>query len=86
MTLRYRIRVDSRVVKELRRLPVSDAERLIESIECLANNPRPPGARKLVNQPGWRIRIGSYRVLYEINDSNKVVTVYRAGHRREVYR
>jgi len=82
----YEVRVDARVEREIRRVPAKDAERILDAIESLALNPHPPGSRKLVHQPGWRTRIGQYRVLYHIDEDNRVVTVYRAGHRREVYR
>jgi mRNA interferase RelE/StbE len=53
----------------------------------LAENPRPPGCRKLVGGEGdWRLRVGDYRVLYEINDTRKVVRVLHVKHRREAYR
>jgi len=74
------------VARELRRMATADAQRVMAAIESLADNPRRRGARKLVNQPGWRVRVGVYRILYEVDDRNKRVTVYRAGHRRDVYR
>ena len=86
MNATYDVRIDARVARELRRIPATDAERLIRAIEALRKNPRPRGVRKLVNQPGWRIRSGNYRILYEIDDKKKRITVFRAGHRREVYR
>lgn len=85
-TVTHEVRIDARVTRELRRLPRADAERLIDAIEALARNPRPRGAKKLVGQPGWRIRIGVNRILYEVDDKGRVVSVFRAGHRREVYR
>ena len=86
MNATYDVRIDARVARELRRIPATDAERLIKAIEALRKKPRPRGVRKLVNQPGWRIRSGNYRILYEIDDKKKRITVFRAGHRREVYR
>jgi mRNA interferase RelE/StbE len=52
----------------------------------LKENPRPVGCKKLTNQEGYRIRIGNYRILYTIEDENKIVMIYRVGHRRDVYR
>jgi len=86
MNTAYDVRIDSRVVRELRGLPERDAERLMKAVDSLAENPRPSHARRLVNRPGWRIRVGVYRILYEVDDRRRVVTVYRAGHRRDVYR
>lgn len=52
----------------------------------LAENPRPPTARKLVNRSEMRLRIGDYRVLYSIDDVRRTVTIVVIAHRREVYR
>jgi len=81
----YKVFVDHRVVRELRSIPPKDAERIINAIDALSENPRPHGTKKLVKQPGWRIRMGNYRILYEIDDQHHIVNVYRAGHRRNVY-
>lgn len=82
----YQVRVDARVARELSRVPAADAKRIIAAIESLAKNPRPRSARKLVDQPGWRVRVGAYRILYQVDDDTSAVTVFRAGHRREIYR
>lgn len=52
----------------------------------LANQPRPAGRHKLRGRDGWRIRVGNYRVIYEIDDQQSMVTVLHIGHRRDVYR
>ena len=73
--------------KELRRLSYEVHDRVIEGISTLATNPRPPGAKKLSGSTNnWRIRVGQYRVLYEIADTIRVVRVYRVRHRLDVYR
>jgi mRNA interferase RelE/StbE len=55
-------------------------------IERLADDPRPPGCRKLRGYKDlWRVRVGDYRVVYIIEDDNKMVTVTRIAHRREAY-
>ena len=62
-------------------------DRVIAAIKILATNPRPPGCRKLAGSKlDWRIRVGDYRVVYEIADQIRVVRVHRVRHRREVYR
>jgi mRNA interferase RelE/StbE len=54
---------------------------------ALAENPRPPGCKKLKDTKGtWRLRVGVYRILYDIEDSSAMVTVVRIGHRKEIYR
>jgi mRNA interferase RelE/StbE len=86
MTSPYTVHVDTRVVRELRRVPQVDARRILDVIDALAANPKPRGAVKLRGQPGWRIRVGVYRILYEVDHAKRRVTVYRAGHRADVYR
>lgn len=82
----YRLFLLPRAQKELARLPTDAYERIRTAIRALAEEPRPPGCRKLSGRDGWRIRVGDYRVLYEIEDASKVVTVLQVGHRRDVYR
>jgi mRNA interferase RelE/StbE len=56
------------------------------AVHQLAEDPRPPGCHKLQNREGWRIRVGDYRLVYEVDDDLRTVTVLLAGHRRDVYR
>ena len=71
--------------KQLARLPTELYERVKESILRLAREPRPFGCKKLTGRPGWRIRVGNQRVIYEIDDERAVVTVLDIGHRRDIY-
>jgi mRNA interferase RelE/StbE len=74
-------------MKSSSRLTSQDFKRIVGAMRDLAENPRPPGCRKLVGGEGdWRLRVGDYRVLYEINDTRKVVRVLHVKHRREAYR
>jgi len=82
----YRIDLSRRAEKDLDRLPPLGAARVIAALRGLADDPRPRGAGKLVNVEGYRIRVGVYRIIYEVDDAARVVTVYRVRHRREVYR
>jgi len=82
----YAIAILRRAQRELRRLPHEDYERVREAIRALAQNPRPPGCLALTGRTGWRIRVGNYRVIYEINDVQHTVTILHVGHRRDVYR
>jgi mRNA interferase RelE/StbE len=66
-------------------LPNQDVKRILSRIEALAEDPRGPGAKKLTNLELYRIRVGSYRVLYEILDDLLVVIVVRAAHRSNAY-
>jgi mRNA interferase RelE/StbE len=83
----YRVLLERTAEKDLARLSSEIHERVIATIQALANNPRPPGCRKLAGTKNdWRIRVGDYRVVYEIADEIRVVRVNRVRHRREVYR
>ncbi|MBI2827616.1 MAG: type II toxin-antitoxin system RelE/ParE family toxin [Planctomycetia bacterium] len=73
--------------RALRRLPVTIQRRIIAAVDRLADNPRPRGSAKLAGEEdAWRIRVGEYRVLYEIEDDRLVVLVVRVGHRKDLYR
>ena len=72
--------------KQLDRINRQDQSRIISAIHALADNPRPQGCQKLSGRPAWRIRVGSYRIIYEIHDDKLLVLVVTIGHRREVYR
>jgi mRNA interferase RelE/StbE len=73
--------------KDLRKLDNKVHDRVIESISSLAENPGPPGVKKLAGAGNdWRIRVGDYRVLYEIAETVRIVRVYRVRHRNDVYK
>ena len=82
----YSILLTRTAAKELEGVPTKDRQRIVRRIEALAENPRPAGAEKLSGDDKYRIRQGDYRILYEIEDTQLVVTVVRIGNRREVYR
>ena len=83
----YRVFLERAAERDLNRLSSEIYDRVITAIRALGNNPRPPGCRKLAgSKSDWRIRVGDYRVVYEIADEIRVVRVNRVRHRREVYR
>ena len=83
----YRVLLERGAERDLARLSSEIHDRVIAAIQALTNNPRPPGCRKLVGSKNdWRIRVGDYRVLYNIADTVRIVRVFRVRHRREVYR
>jgi mRNA interferase RelE/StbE len=84
--MNYTISILRRAQKELGELPAEAYERIRDSIVALAEDPRPSGCVKLTNRQGWRIRVGGYRVTYEIDDKQRIVTILVIGHRRDVYR
>ncbi len=83
---RYRIIVRKSVSKDMKGIPRNDVRRILESMEALADEPRPPGSKKLSGQERYRIRQGDYRILYEIADDILVICVVKVRHRRDVYR
>lgn len=84
--MNYTLRILTRAERELGGLPTVVYENVKNRIYALRENPRPPGCKKLKEYPGWRIRGGSYRVIYEIDDMAQMVTVVHVGHRKDVYR
>ena len=82
----YRLQIKPSAVRELEGVPRQDRRRLAARMRALADDPRPPGAEKLRGHDLYRVRQGSYRILYEIVDRDLSVTVIKIGHRREVYR
>lgn len=83
----YRIELAPAAYRQLRKLDSSARRRIQVAIELLADNPRPPGAKKLTGGDAeWRVRSGDYRVVYEIRDDVLMVLVVAVEHRREIYR
>jgi mRNA interferase RelE/StbE len=81
----YRISLSPRAERELDRLHGRIYARLQSAVSGLAANPRPPRCLKMTMSSEWRIRVGSYRIRYLIDDAAQEVTVTRIAHRREVY-
>lgn len=81
----YSIQVLRRAQKELSQLSKPEYERIKQAVQNLAQDPRPQGCKKLIGREGWRIRVGDYRVIYEIDDAQQTLTVLHIGHRRDVY-
>lgn len=82
----YRVEVAPAAVRQLRKLDPAARRRIQAAIELLAEEPRPAAATKLVGGTGeWRVRTGSYRIVYEIHDRVLLVLVVALGHRRDVY-
>ncbi|WP_448573903.1 type II toxin-antitoxin system RelE family toxin [Trichothermofontia sp.] len=61
-------------------------KRVRDAIRALAEESRPSGCKKLKGREGWRIRVGDYRVVYDIDDEAQTVLIVHIGHRRDVYR
>lgn len=82
----YQVVIRQSAVKELRKLTSEHRQRISAAIDALVTNPRPHGAKKMSGVDAWRIRVGDYRVVYQVKDTQLIVEVIRVAHRREVYR
>ena len=82
----YRLEVNHTAHPDLSGLSAQTQERVNRAIERLAQNPRPPDNKKLTAREGYKIRVGDYRILYQIDDGAKVVVIYRVMPRGDVYR
>jgi mRNA interferase RelE/StbE len=83
----HEIYIERRAERDLKRVSAGEFDRIIRAIRALAREPRPKGCRKIEgSKSDWRIRIGDYRVIYEIDDGAQAVRIMRVRHRSEVYR
>ena len=84
---KYQVQIARRALRVLATLPRKEQQRVRAAIDLLAENPRPPGCTKLSGEDyAYRVRVGDYRIVYEVIDTRLLVHVVRIGHRREVYR
>jgi mRNA interferase RelE/StbE len=83
----YEVLLERRAERDLKNLSQEMFYRIIPKIKVLSENPKPAGCRKITGSKNdWRIRIGDYRIIYEIDEKEKAVKVMRIRHRREVYK
>jgi len=83
----YEVYLERAAERDLKRLPSEVFYRVILSIKALAEDPRPAGCRRIAgSKDDWRIRVGDYRVIYEIDEEAKAVRVMRVRHRQQAYR
>lgn len=83
--MKYQILIRRSAQKSLSNLSSKDLDKVKQSIQFLSDNPRPMGYIKLTNRLGYRIRVGNYRVIYEINDDKIEIIILFVGHRRDIY-
>jgi mRNA interferase RelE/StbE len=83
--VRYSLEIKKDVRKDVDRLPNRMMQRINRRFISIAENPY-AGAQKLSGDPAFRVRVGDYRIVYDINDETKTVTILQAAHRREAYR
>jgi mRNA interferase RelE/StbE len=82
----YHVVIKPSAAKELDKLPISVAARIAAKIESLARIPRPHGIKKLEGEPTrWRIRVSDWRVIFAIDDGQRVVNIIYIRHRSKTY-
>ena len=86
MAPHYTVRLKRSAEQELRRLPRDNIPRILSRMQQLASQPRPPGCKKLTGEEEYRVRQGDFRILYTVDDQQRLVEVVKIAHRREVYR
>jgi mRNA interferase RelE/StbE len=83
----YKLLIKASAAKEIERLPTQKLRRaIVARIRALADDPRPPGCAKLSGADRYRVRYGTYRILYRIEDDRLIVMVVRVAHRKTAYR
>jgi len=82
----YRLEVSHTAHRQIRKLPAQTQERVNKTIARLAEDPRPPGVKKLTAREGYRVRVGDYRILYQVDDGAEVVVIHRVMSRGNAYR
>ena len=81
----YKLLFKKSVARDLRKIPPKDVVAILRRIDALADNPRAPGCKKLAGAEFYRVRIGDYRVIYEVRDRELVVHIVRVAHRARAY-
>lgn len=83
----YTIQFKPLALRQLEKLPRDIQKKLAARIEALRDNPFPPGCKKMAAIPDtWRIRVGDYRVVYQVHQKELLVLVLTVGHRKDAYR
>lgn len=82
----YKIQIKRSALKDIKAIGTKkDRQRIVQRIQELASDPRPPGVEKLSGSPYYRVRQGTYRIVYEIQDDVLIVHILKVGHRKDVY-
>lgn len=84
--MKYTVLIERYALKQIMKLDKKAIPIIKSAIAALADNPRPHGYKKLKGEEAYRIRIGDYRIIYEIDDNKIIVTVVSVGHRKNIYK
>ena len=82
----YKIYFKVSIEKDFRQIPQGEIKKILQRIDSLTANPRPPGCEKLTGQERYRVRQGRYRILYSIQDNELTIWVVKISHRKDAYR
>ena len=83
----YRIEVKKSAAKSLRKIPKADQKRIADKIDSLAENPPNPDTTKMKgNNPFHKVRVGDYRIVYEIHEAVLSILIVKIGHRKDIYK
>ena len=74
------------VKRDLKAIPRREVLTILDAISNLSDNPFPPQSKMLTGREGWRLRVGSYRVIYTVSSSDITLFVVKVGHRKNIYR
>ncbi|MCB0585288.1 MAG: type II toxin-antitoxin system RelE/ParE family toxin [Phaeodactylibacter sp.] len=86
MSRKYQIRIKKSAQKEIKSLPKGMTRKVVNAINSLGDDPRPPGCKKLTGHDNyWRIRVGNYRILYSVHDNILVIEIIAVRHRKDAY-
>ena len=81
----YKVIIEKRVLKDIENIPKDSFVKILNVIEELACNPYPPNIKKLKGREAWRIRVGNYRIIYQINNDELKILIIKIGHRKDIY-
>jgi len=82
----WKVEIERNAQKALKKIPIPYKSNIIEAIDSLAEDPRPEGCSKLKGHTGlWRIRVNTYRIIYQIKDNQLIILIIRIGHRSDIY-
>ena len=83
----YQLKIEQKATKALAKMPREDAERILAALDKVAENPdrQDINAISLITRPGYRLKVGSYRALYERDDEIRLIAVFKIGHRKNIY-
>ncbi len=82
----YKVLIKKSAAEELAKIPKKDLEKIGRRAGDLEQDPRPIGCQKLSGKDKYRLRQGDYRIVYSVDDSRRIVDIYKIGNRREIYR